>query len=193
MTVTDIMTNAVNHPFGGCPECGLTDGYLNWHRSHIFICDKHRLAWPVPEFNIFRTWEDEDEDIWEENRRVIEDKSFEQVKPVYGGVTTRPKPAIRPDVAPHGYKHLHRDFERLEDWTDEGTKLNMTPWLINVVGTKEEFLDSLIRTGIERGRLLTLEIANPALRQYGFETATAEDLKAAIARCEQTRTEGERP
>ena len=111
---------------------------------------------------------------------------FEQVKPVFGGVTTKSKPVIRPDVAPHGYKHLHRDFERLEDWTDEGMKQNVTPWLINLVATKEEFLDSLIRTGTERGRLLTLEIANPALRQYGFETATAEDLKAAIARCEQT-------
>ena len=38
-TMTEIMANAVNHPFGGCPECGLTDGYLNWHRSHILKRD----------------------------------------------------------------------------------------------------------------------------------------------------------
>ena len=162
-----------------------TRGYLNWFNTHVFICDKHRLAWQTEEVNMFHTWEDEDEDVWMENRRVIEDGGFETVKPVFGGATLKSGKAIRPDVAPRGYKHLHRDFERVKDFTDDGLMHSVNPWLINMIGTKEAFLDALIRSGIERGRLLTLEIANPALRKFGFETATAEDLRAAIVRCEQ--------
>ena len=31
--------------FGGCPECGHNDGYLNIGRCQWFLCHKHRTKW----------------------------------------------------------------------------------------------------------------------------------------------------
>ena len=56
--------------FGGCPQCGGTDGYLNVGPFHWFICDQHRTRW-LPAHNLFADWRDESEDIWEANRQKL--------------------------------------------------------------------------------------------------------------------------
>lgn len=53
--------------FGGCPECGRTDGFLNVGRSHWFICKQHKTKWCVGS-NLFSSWRYESEVDWERNR-----------------------------------------------------------------------------------------------------------------------------
>jgi ssDNA-binding Zn-finger/Zn-ribbon topoisomerase 1 len=35
------------HYFGGCPECGDNDGYVNIGADHWFLCDTHKTCWPI--------------------------------------------------------------------------------------------------------------------------------------------------
>jgi hypothetical protein len=46
--------------FGGCPECGRTDGYLNAGRTHWFFCDAHKTMW-LGGINMFSGCRDETE------------------------------------------------------------------------------------------------------------------------------------
>jgi len=65
--------------FGGCPECGCTDGYMNISRNHWFVCDEHRTKWLVGS-NLFSSWREEGETIWRQNwERLL---SYREVKPV---------------------------------------------------------------------------------------------------------------
>ena len=43
--MTDAEKRASEHYFGGCPECGNTDGYMNVGSEHWFVCDVHRIKW----------------------------------------------------------------------------------------------------------------------------------------------------
>jgi hypothetical protein len=74
------MTIKTDEYFGGCPECGKTDGYLNTGSAHWFVCDAHRVRWCIGS-NLFSSWRDETED---EQRRAWERvDDYAEVKPVY--------------------------------------------------------------------------------------------------------------
>ncbi len=66
--------------FGGCPECGQTDGYLNCERTHWFVCHQHRAKWCAGA-NLFSGWRDEDEAIWTKNAIGI--WHYQNVEPIY--------------------------------------------------------------------------------------------------------------
>ena len=68
-----------DHYFGGCPECGDTDGYMNVGGNHWFICNKHRTKWPAG-YNLFSGWRDEDEAEWQANAERL--RFYRQVAPM---------------------------------------------------------------------------------------------------------------
>jgi hypothetical protein len=41
--------------FGGCPECGKTNGYVNVSRCHWFVCNQHKKRWCIGA-NLFSSW-----------------------------------------------------------------------------------------------------------------------------------------
>ncbi len=60
------------HPFGGCPGCGNTDGYLNGNMNgngpdHWFVCHRHKTRWRAGS-NLFSGWRGENEETWLRNR-----------------------------------------------------------------------------------------------------------------------------
>jgi len=82
--------------FGGCPECGGNDGYMNARFTadpdearrlpgpvHVCVCDKHHTAWPIG-MNLFSLDDDEDEATWRENARKLQ-QSYREVKPLRMG------------------------------------------------------------------------------------------------------------
>jgi len=62
--------------FGGCPECGENDGFLNIHRTHWFICHTHKTKWLRGD-NLFGSWRFQTPDEWQENHESILD--YEEV------------------------------------------------------------------------------------------------------------------
>jgi hypothetical protein len=84
-------TVEVNEPsyFGGCPECGKNDGYLNVGRTHWFICHAHRTRWWGGE-NLFSCWRGQNESEWQENVERL--RPYAKVKPLMGDATARRKP-----------------------------------------------------------------------------------------------------
>ena len=68
--------------FGGCPECGGNDGYLNIGSSHWFYCDRHRVKWWVGA-DLFSGWRDEAKAKWGENARFL--SAFREVELYYAG------------------------------------------------------------------------------------------------------------
>ncbi len=79
---SDMTTNKIttDEYFGGCPECGHTDGFLNCERTHWFICDLHRTKWCAGA-NLFSCWRNEDEAIWTKN--AIRIWHYRNVEPIY--------------------------------------------------------------------------------------------------------------
>ena len=73
---TEMMTDAENkaseHYFGGCPECGGNDGFVNVERTHWFVCDAHKTKWNVGS-NLFSCWRRQDEEIWQQNFKMLEE------------------------------------------------------------------------------------------------------------------------
>jgi len=68
--------------FGGCPECGKSDGYLNAGRTHVFFCREHKVRW-IAGSNLFSDWRNETE---EEQRRAWNEAGLEGTKlvePIY--------------------------------------------------------------------------------------------------------------
>jgi hypothetical protein len=65
---TQAERNFVAH-FGGCPECGDNDGFINVGRSHWMICKAHKVKWCVGS-NLFSSWRGQTED---EQRKVYDD------------------------------------------------------------------------------------------------------------------------
>jgi hypothetical protein len=55
--------------FGGCPQCGGTDGIVNIGRSHWLHCSEHKVKWWVGS-NLFDSWRHETE---EEQRKIYDD------------------------------------------------------------------------------------------------------------------------
>lgn len=65
--------------FGGCPECGENDGFLNVEGTHVFVCHIHKTGWIVG-VNLFSAWKEESEEIWEANIKLLKD--YRQVEPL---------------------------------------------------------------------------------------------------------------
>jgi hypothetical protein len=63
-------TTTVEHYFGGCPECGGNDGYLNIRSTHICVCDAHLTCWQIGA-NLFSCWHEENEAIWAKNEAKL--------------------------------------------------------------------------------------------------------------------------
>jgi hypothetical protein len=68
-----------NEYFGGCPECGRSDGYVNVERVHIGLCVEHKVAWRIGE-NVFSCWKGETETTWRDNLAMLAD--YHEVEPV---------------------------------------------------------------------------------------------------------------
>ncbi|MEQ8692939.1 MAG: hypothetical protein RIC89_19155 [Pseudomonadales bacterium] len=79
MNQKEILENASQYYFGGCPECGNNDGYMNVSSNHICVCDTHKTAWRVGS-NLFSDWKDESEEVWAHNAKMLE--SYREVTPV---------------------------------------------------------------------------------------------------------------
>ncbi len=77
-----------DHYFGGCPECGGTDGYMNVERVHFFVCDKHKTKWRIGE-NLFSSWHEETEADWQANAKRL--ASYREVKPMLWEPTSEEK------------------------------------------------------------------------------------------------------
>lgn len=65
--------------FGGCPECGRNDGYLNVGREHWGMCDKHKTKWWIGS-NLFSSWKEETEEEWKKNAERL--SAYQEVEPV---------------------------------------------------------------------------------------------------------------
>jgi hypothetical protein len=46
--------------WGGCPECGDNDGYVDIGKSHWFLCRAHKAMW-FAGANLFSSWHGETE------------------------------------------------------------------------------------------------------------------------------------
>jgi hypothetical protein len=66
--------------FGGCPECGRANIYLNIKKDNWFYCDEHKKCWPAG--TLFSSWKTENDEIWRENAKRIAD--YEIVRPYMG-------------------------------------------------------------------------------------------------------------
>ena len=66
--------------FGGCPECGGSDGLLYSGRDNWFFCDSHLTKWWVGS-NLFSGWRFlTHEELTEQHDRLFE---YREVEPVY--------------------------------------------------------------------------------------------------------------
>jgi hypothetical protein len=77
------MTTQMKVPdyFGGCPQCGRNDGYVNVGKSHVFICREHKTKWSIGS-NLFSSWRYQTE---EEQRRIYDEigvGDFTEVEPL---------------------------------------------------------------------------------------------------------------
>lgn len=71
----------VKNYFGGCPQCGQDDGFINVGRSHWFFCKAHKTSWCIGS-NLFSSWREQSE---EEQRRIYDEiglDEFTEVEPL---------------------------------------------------------------------------------------------------------------
>ena len=64
------------HYFGHCPVPGHENHCLNIRRSHWKVCDRCKIKWLIGE-NLFSSWREEGQDIWETNAERI--SNYEEV------------------------------------------------------------------------------------------------------------------
>ena len=83
----DLQHEPCSH-FGGCPECGRSDGYRNVRRDHWFVCDEHKTKWLVGA-NLFSCWREESDEIWRENTAKLAE--YRKAKPRYFQTTAEEK------------------------------------------------------------------------------------------------------
>jgi hypothetical protein len=72
--------DADENRFGVCPLCRYTDGYLNLHSDHYFVCHEHELCWYVGS-KLFLDYCDESEDVWRKNQEII--NSYQEIDSPY--------------------------------------------------------------------------------------------------------------
>jgi hypothetical protein len=64
----------VTCPYGGCPQCGETNGYCNTGPGqHWFVCDEHRTKWRAPAKQ-FLSWRGEHHSTWKQHE--IETRAY---------------------------------------------------------------------------------------------------------------------
>lgn len=80
MTESQKLENAKENYFGGCPECGNTNGYLNLRSTHVFVCDEHKTGWIIGA-NLFSCWKEETEQDWDKNLKLLE--GYRKVKAIH--------------------------------------------------------------------------------------------------------------
>jgi hypothetical protein len=68
------------YPWGRCPYCRKTDGYINIGRSHWFYCKEHRVKWWVGS-NLFGCWF---EQTLDEQERIYNALNFGDFKHLTG-------------------------------------------------------------------------------------------------------------
>ena len=66
--------------FGVCPICRDDGMVLNVHHDHWMVCPTHSVCWPIGS-NLFSSWQEETEEDWTRNRKVLE--SYQVVEPWY--------------------------------------------------------------------------------------------------------------
>lgn len=76
--------------FGGCPRCGQNNGFINIGRDHWFLCTRHKTTWCVGS-NLFSSWREEDEAIWEENSNKL--AGYMEVTPMHRELTPEEREA----------------------------------------------------------------------------------------------------
>jgi hypothetical protein len=69
-------------PFGGCPQCGKQDGYLNSERDHWGYCDAHKCCWSFGH-DLSSTRENETKEEQKEKLHHIE--GYAKVEPLQPG------------------------------------------------------------------------------------------------------------
>jgi hypothetical protein len=72
--------------FGVCPICKNHDGYVNAGRTHVFVCDEHKVSW-IAGANIFSDWREQTED---EQRQIYESRGvgdYQRIDPFYPATT----------------------------------------------------------------------------------------------------------
>ena len=74
--------------WGGCPECGKTDGFVNVNCDHYFICQAHRTKWYVGS-NLFSFWKFETEEEQRQNCERLGFSGFRHVEPVFPTATSQ--------------------------------------------------------------------------------------------------------
>jgi hypothetical protein len=77
---------------GDCPYCG-ESFYLNVWKYQFGYCEKHEVRWPIG-YNIFSSWQHEDEETWRRNAEQI--STYREVGP---WVRWRPEPPTE-DLCP---------------------------------------------------------------------------------------------
>jgi hypothetical protein len=66
------LDDAIGHYFGNCPVCGTSGCYLNIGRTHVFICEEHKIGWTVGS-NLFSSWREQTEEDWQCNKAKLAD------------------------------------------------------------------------------------------------------------------------
>lgn len=66
--------------FGGCPQCGRNDGFINVGRNHWFVCDLHKTKWWIGS-NWFACWRSQTPDDWKWGAEKL--TPYEEVEPVF--------------------------------------------------------------------------------------------------------------
>src|SRR5260370_7222932 len=74
--------------FGLCPVCRKTDGFMNVHSSHPFICKEHRKYWPVGS-NFFSCWKEQTE---AEQRKIWRAAGIDDFEDIGGDAVSPPSP-----------------------------------------------------------------------------------------------------
>ncbi len=75
------MKTQTQHYFGGCPECGDSNGYTNVGKAHWFFCKAHRTMWCIG-WNLFSSWQYETEAEQRLAYNTIGLGNFTEVKPM---------------------------------------------------------------------------------------------------------------
>lgn len=66
--------------FGGCPQCGKNDGYVDIGCDHWFVCNEHKTKWWEGS-NLFSAWREQTEEKCQKNREMLAE--YRAVKPIY--------------------------------------------------------------------------------------------------------------
>ena len=105
----------VDNYFGGCPECGKTNGFLNVGGDHWFVCHAHKKRWS-PGSNLFSCWKEETEAAWAANAALL--KGYEETEPLMVGCWPQ-------DPEARAAEDAIWDFEKA--WTERNRRVGVDP------------------------------------------------------------------